>query len=204
MFVIGLIGGIGSGKSSVSEILNSLGVDVIDADKVGHEVYIPDSEGWRKVISVFGQGIVDQQNEIDRKKLGAIVFGDPKEMDKLNKLMHPIMYKLIQEKINKLADNGVEVVILEAAILLEANWQPLTDEIWLAKSDQEIVIERVQLRNKFTREEIIKRIQSQMSNEEREKHADIVISNDGTLEELKETVRSLWHLKVNGGNHDSK
>jgi dephospho-CoA kinase len=204
MFVIGLIGGIGSGKSSVSEILSSLGVDVIDADKVGHEVYIPDSEGWRKVISVFGQGIVDQQNEIDRKKLGAIVFGDPKEMDKLNKLMHPIMYKLIQEKINKLADNGVEVVILEAAILLEANWQPLTDEIWLAKSDQEIVIERVQLRNKFTREEIIKRIQSQMSNEEREKHADIVISNDGTLEELKETVRSLWHLKVNGGNHDSK
>jgi len=204
MFVIGLIGGIGSGKSSVSEILNSLGVDVIDADKVGHEVYIPDSEGWRKVISVFGQGIVDQQNEIDRKKLGAIVFGDPKEMDKLNKLMHPIMYKLIQEKINKLADNGVEVVVLEAAILLEANWQPLTDEIWLAKSDQEIVIERVQLRNKFTREEIIKRIQSQMSNEEREKHADIVISNDGTLEELKETVRSLWHLKVNGGNHDSK
>ena len=204
MFVIGLIGGIGSGKTSVSEILNSLGVDVIDADKVGHEVYIPDSEGWRKVISVFGQGIVDQQNEIDRKKLGAIVFGDPKEMDKLNKLMHPIMYKLIQEKINKLADNGVEVVILEAAILLEANWQPLTDEIWLAKSDQEIVIERVQLRNKFTREEIIKRIQSQMSNEEREKHADIVISNDGTLEELKETVRSLWHLKVNGGNHDSK
>lgn len=204
MFVIGLIGGIGSGKSSVSEILNSLGVDVIDADKVGHEVYIPDSEGWRKVISVFGQGIVDQQNEIDRKKLGAIVFGDPKEMDKLNKLMHPIMYKLIQEKINKLADNGVEVVVLEAAILLEANWQPLTDEIWLAKADQEIVIERVQLRNKFTREEIIKRIQSQMSNEEREKHADIVISNDGTLEELKETVRSLWHLKVNGGNHDSK
>jgi len=204
MFVIGLIGGIGSGKTSVSEILNSLGVDVIDADKVGHEVYIPDSEGWRKVISVFGQGIVDQQNEIDRKKLGAIVFGDPKEMDKLNKLMHPIMYKLIQEKINKLADNGVEVVVLEAAILLEANWQPLTDEIWLAKSDQEIVIERVQLRNKFTREEIIKRIQSQMSNEEREKHADIVISNDGTLEELKETVRSLWHLKVNGGNHDSK
>tara|TARA_B110000263_G_scaffold137507_1_gene119293 strand:- start:1329 stop:1943 length:615 start_codon:yes stop_codon:yes gene_type:complete len=204
MFVIGLIGGIGSGKSSVSEILSSLGVDVIDADKVGHEVYIPDSEGWRKVISVFGQGIVDQQNEIDRKKLGAIVFGDPKEMDKLNKLMHPIMYKLIQEKINKLADNGVEVVILEAAILIEANWQPLTDEIWLAKADQEVVIERVQLRNKFTREEIIKRIQSQMSNEEREKHADIVISNDGTLEELKETVRSLWHLKVNGGNHDSK
>jgi dephospho-CoA kinase len=204
MFVIGLIGGIGSGKTSVSEILNSLGVDVIDADKVGHEVYIPDSEGWRKVISVFGQGIVDQQNEIDRKKLGAIVFGDPKEMDKLNKLMHPIMYKLIQEKINKLADNGVEFVVLEAAILLEANWQPLTDEIWLAKADQEIVIERVQLRNKFTREEIIKRIQSQMSNEEREKHADIVISNDGTLEELKETVRSLWHLKVNGGNHDSK
>jgi dephospho-CoA kinase len=204
MFVIGLIGGIGSGKTSVSEILSSLGVDVIDADKVGHEVYIPDSEGWRKVISVFGQGIVDQQNEIDRKKLGAIVFGDPKEMDKLNKLMHPIMYKLIQEKINKLADNGVEFVVLEAAILLEANWQPLTDEIWLAKADQEIVIERVQLRNKFTREEIIKRIQSQMSNEEREKHADIVISNDGTLEELKETVRSLWHLKVNGGNHDSK
>ena len=84
MFVIGLIGGIGSGKSSVSEILKSLGVDVIDADKVGHEAYTPDSEGWRKVISVFGQDIVGPDKQIDRKKLGSIVFSDPNEMDKLN------------------------------------------------------------------------------------------------------------------------
>ena len=198
MFVIGLIGGIGSGKSSVSEILKSLGVDVIDADKVGHEAYTPDSEGWRKVISVFGQDIVGPDKQIDRKKLGSIVFSDPNEMDKLNKLMHPIIHDLVKEKIKNFSDQGVNVVILEAAILIEANWQDLTDEIWLAKANQEVVIERVQLRNNFTREEIIKRIQSQMSNDEREKHADVVIDNDGTIEQLLEIVKTLWHSRVNG------
>ena len=197
MFVIGLIGGIGSGKSSVSAILNSLGVDVIDADKVGHEAYTPDSEGWRKVISAFGQDIVGPENEIDRKKLGSIVFSDPSEMEKLNKLMHPIIHDLVEEKIQNLADQGINVVVLEAAILIEANWQDLTDEIWLAKANREVVIERVQLRNNFSREEIIKRIESQMSNNDREKHADIVIDNDGTIEQLEETVKTLWQSRVN-------
>ena len=198
MFVIGLIGGIGSGKSSVSAILNSLGVEVIDADKVGHEAYTPNSEGWRKVISVFGQDIVGTENEIDRKKLGGIVFSDPSEMEKLNKLMHPIIHDLVEEKIQLLSDQGIKVVVLEAAILIEANWQDLTDEIWLAKSNQEVVIERVQLRNNFTREEIIKRIQSQMSNDEREKHSDIVIDNNGTIEQLEKKVKTLWQSRVNG------
>ena len=198
MFVIGLIGGIGSGKSSVSAILNSLGVEIIDADKVGHEAYTPNSEGWKKVISVFGQDIVGPENEIDRKKLGSIVFSDPSEMEKLNKLMHPIIHNLVEEKIKLLSHQGVKVVVLEAAILIEANWQDLTDEIWLAKSNQEVVIERVQLRNNFTREEIIKRIQSQMSNDEREKHSDIVIDNNGTIEQLEEKVKTLWQSRVNG------
>ncbi|MCH2523072.1 MAG: dephospho-CoA kinase [Dehalococcoidia bacterium] len=198
MFVIGLIGGIGSGKSSVSAILHSLGVEIIDADKVGHEAYTPNSEGWKKVISVFGQDIVGPENEIDRKKLGGIVFSDPSEMEKLNKLMHPIIHNLVEEKIKLLSHQGVKVVVLEAAILIEANWQDLTDEIWLAKSNQEVVIERVQLRNNFTREEIIKRIQSQMSNDEREKHSDIVIDNNGTIEQLEEKVKTLWQSRVNG------
>ena len=198
MFVIGLIGGIGSGKSSVSSILNSLGVDVIDADKVGHEAYTPNSEGWRKVISAFGKDIVGPENEIDRKKLGSIVFSDPSEMEKLNKLMHPIIHNLVEEKIKNLADQGINVVVLEAAILIEANWQDLTDEIWLAKANREVVIERVQLRNNFSREEIIKRIESQMSNNDREKHADIVIDNDGTIKQLEETVKTLWQSRVNG------
>ena len=198
MFVIGLIGGIGSGKSSVSAILHSLGVEIIDADKVGHEAYTPNSEGWKKVISVFGQDIVGPENEIDRKKLGGIVFSDPSEMEKLNKLMHPIIHNLVEEKIKLLSNQGVKVVVLEAAILIEANWQDLTDEIWLAKANQEVVIERVQLRNNFTREEIIKRIQSQMSNDEREKHSDIVIDNNGTIEQLEEKVKTLWQSRVNG------
>ena len=198
MFVIGLIGGIGSGKSSVSAILHSLGVEIIDADKVGHEAYTPNSEGWKKVISVFGQDIVGPENEIDRRKLGSIVFSDPSEMEKLNKLMHPIIHNLVEEKIKLLSNQGVKVVVLEAAILIEANWQDLTDEIWLAKSNQEVVIERVQLRNNFTREEIIKRIQSQMSNDEREKHSDIVIDNNGTIEQLEEKVKTLWQSRVNG------
>ena len=112
--------------------------------------------------------------------------------------MHPIIHNLVEEKIKLLSHQGVKVVVLEAAILIEANWQDLTDEIWLAKSNQEVVIERVQLRNNFTREEIIKRIQSQMSNDEREKHSDIVIDNNGTIEQLEEKVKTLWQSRVNG------
>ena len=130
--------------------------------------------------------------------MGSIVFSDPSEMEKLNKLMHPIIHDLVEEKIQNLADQGINVVVLEAAILIEANWQDLTDEIWLAKANREVVIERVQLRNNFSREEIIKRIESQMSNNDREKHADIVIDNDGTIEQLEETVKTLWQSRVNG------
>ena len=112
--------------------------------------------------------------------------------------MHPIIHNLVEEKIKNLADQGINVVVLEAAILIEANWQDLTDEIWLAKANREVVIERVQLRNNFSREEIIKRIESQMSNNDREKHADIVIDNDGTIKQLEETVKTLWQSRVNG------
>ena len=196
MIKVGLTGGIGTGKSLVSDILNKLGAHVISGDALGHEAYLPGTKGFGQVVGAFGEEIVGDDGFVDRKKLGPIVFSDPANLDLLNSIMHPLIYEMIKDRIK--AVSGVPLIVVEAAVLIEANWQDLTDEIWLAKSNQEVVIERVQLRNNFTREEIIKRIQSQMSNDEREKHSDIVIDNNGTIEQLEEKVKTLWQSRVNG------
>jgi len=99
MIIIGLTGGIASGKSAVSQMLSELGAVVIDADKVGHEAFRPHSDAWRKVVSAFGSGIVGQNDEIDRGKLADIVFNDPKALDQLNRIMHPLMYRVVEQRI---------------------------------------------------------------------------------------------------------
>lgn len=192
MKVIGLTGGIGSGKSTVSRFLSELGAVVLDADKVGHEAYQPGTETWKEVVAVFGQDIIGADESIDRKKLGAIVFGDPAALERLNKIMHPRMYDLMAARIEEYRRQGVKVVVLEAAILLEAGWTPLVDEIWVTVASEPTVVRRVRERTDLPQEQIRSRIRSQLSNQERKKQASVVISNDGDLHELREKVEELW------------
>ena len=124
MYVIGVTGGIGTGKTEVSKILECLGADVINADLVGHEAYEPDTEGWREVVEAFGEGILTAGGEVDRKKLGAIVFNNPGDLERLNAIMHPRIYRMIEERIETLGRGGRDIVVVEAALLLEANWTP--------------------------------------------------------------------------------
>lgn len=195
--VIGLTGGIGSGKSAVSQFLAELGVVIIDADKIGHEAYQPNTDTWRELIKAFGKQILAADNTIDRKKLGTIVFSNPGSLEKLNSIVHPKMFQITKEQIEKAHRRGVKVVILDAPILFEANWDQLVDEVWVVVADEANVIRRAMARMGLPEEQIRSRIRSQMSDEERVKRADVVIHNDGTMEALRAKVKELWgRLKV--------
>jgi dephospho-CoA kinase len=190
--VIGLTGGIGSGKSTVSQFLADLGAVIIDADKIGHEVYLPDTVCWQELVKMFGNRILTADNTIDRKKLGIIVFNNPAEMKRLNSVVHPLMFEMAKQKIDDYRRQGVKIVVLDAPILYETNWTSLVDEVWVVVSNEANVIKRAVARTGLPEEQIRARIRSQMSNEERIKRAQVVIHNDGTAEDLKKKVKELW------------
>jgi dephospho-CoA kinase len=190
--VIGLTGGMGSGKSTVSQLLAEFGAVIIDADKVGHEAYQPNTKTWRDLVAAFGRQIVAQDGSIDRKKLGAIVFGSPEQLEHLNHIVHPRMFEMMKERIEQYRQQGVKVVVLDAAILFEANWTPLVDEIWVVIASESLVITRAKARTGLPEEQIRSRLNSQMPVEEKVKKANVVIQNDGTFEDLQVQVRNLW------------
>ena len=198
MLVIGLTGGIGTGKSEVARLLESLGAAPINADQIGHEAYTPHSEIWSLVVDAFGEGILQESGEIDRRALGAIVFSDPEEMAKLNGIMHPRMAGMVTDRIDSLRGDGAEVVVVEAAVLFEAGWETLVDEIWSTDSPVETVVQRLQAARGFSPEEARKRIDSQMDREERLGRSDVVVDNSGDVARLERTVRELWQSRVNG------
>ena len=196
MVVIGLTGGIATGKSEASRILQELGAEIINADLIGHEAYRQGSVGWESVVQAFGKGILDESNEIDRSKLGAIVFSDESELQKLNEIMHPIMEKIFEQNILDCQDSGSEVVVVEAALMFEAGWNKLVDTVWTTDAPEETVISRLELRNGFSRTESQKRISSQMDREDRLSRSDVILSNTGDLNAFKNVILSAW-LELN-------
>ncbi len=190
---IGLTGGIGSGKSTAAKILTELGAPAIDADKVGHEIYQPGTPAYRELIDAFGEGILAPDRTIDRRKLGPIVFADPAALKRLNAIVHPKMFARMGEMVAAMRRGGeTRPIVIEAAILIEANWRPLFDEIWLVAATRERVLERVERDRGLKPEQTEARIRAQLSDEERRKYATSVIRNDGTLEELRAAVTRLW------------
>ena len=195
MIVIGITGGIGTGKSTVSGFLAELGAAVIDADKLGHELLQPHSDAWPDLVSAFGRDILNTGDQIDRAKLGQIVFGNPQALQKLNDIMHPRMYQLAAERIEGLRKQGVSLVVLEAALLIEANWIPLVDQVWVTIASEEVVVERLGKNKGIAPEDVRARIRSQLSAAERIKHARVVLYTDCSLERLRTRVRLHWqHL----------
>jgi dephospho-CoA kinase len=190
--VIGLTGGIGSGKSTVAGMLAELGAVVIDADKVGHEVYLPGTEGFRRVVDAFGREIVASDGTIDRRRLGERVFAEPKELARLNALVHPLIGDEIRRRLQAaVAQNEGRPIVVEAAIMLEAGWR-FFDRIWVVVASPEVAIARVTASRGLERKEIERRIAAQMPNAERRRVADLVIENDGTLAELRAQVEAAW------------
>jgi len=198
MIVIGLTGGIGSGKSEVSRMLAALGAQVIDADRIGHQVYQPRTEAWEAVVASFGKQILQPDGRVDRKKLGSVVFGDPEALARLNAIMHPRMYEFISQRLQQLRAQEAKVVVVEAAVLIEAGWAPLVDEIWATETAEAFVVERVSQRNNLTNEEIRNRIHAQMTGNQRAEHATTVLQNNDGLAELRQQVQKLWDSRVQG------
>jgi len=193
MKVIGLTGGIGSGKSTVSQFLAELGIVTLNADKVGHEALKPGSEVWEQVVNEFGKSIVTVSGDIDRAKLGELVFRNHEARVRLNRIMHPPMYNIVKAQLEEYRRQGVNEVVLEAPLLLEAEWNSLVNEVWVTVAPEATVLKRLRERTGLSEQEAKTRIHAQLSTEERIKHADVVIDTDCSLNELKARVVVEWH-----------
>ncbi len=190
--VIGLTGGIGSGKSTVAKMLAELGADVIDTDKVGHDVYRPGTDGFRQVTAAFGPDIVAPGGAIDRRALAAKVFADPDALARLNAIVHPLIGLAVRDWLQRAqAEPATTPIVVEAPVLMEAGWR-FFDEIWVVVVEPETAVARVTGSRDMTADEVRRRIAAQMSNAERERLADRVIRNDGDLAELRAQVEAAW------------
>lgn len=195
MFVIGLTGGIGAGKTLVSETLEALGATLVNADLVGHQAYSPNTETWRAVVDAFGREILDGDGRIIRRALGAIVFADADKLALLNSIVHPRIYAMIEERIAALAEDGVEVVVVEAALLIEANWTALADEIWVVAAPRDLTLARLAARG-MSEERARTIMDAQMPQDERLTYADAAIANDGGVRELEAAVEEEWQARI--------
>ena len=191
MKIIGLTGGIGSGKSTAAGYLADLGAVVMDLDKTGHDV-LRQKEIRDRLVGEFGREILDDIGEIDRSRLGKKVFNDKDTLSKLNAIVHPAIDKVVEGKVRNNRQRGVKVVVLEAAAMLEAgrDWQ--VDEVWVTAAPEDVVLQRLSGRPDYSEADVNARIKSQITNEERIRQADVVIANDGTLEELRDKVEMEW------------
>ena len=191
--IIALTGGIASGKSTAARYLKELGAHVIDADLLGHRAYEPGSPAHAQVVTAFGQDVLAEDGSIARKVLGGKVFGKPDQLKKLTDIVWPAIRTLAEEEIARVRrENKVHVVLLEAAVLFEAGWESVGDEVWVNIVDREVAIERTMLRDKLPREAIEARLNSQLTNAERTARADHVIDNNGTQEAMLAQLREHW------------
>ncbi len=197
MKIIGLTGGIGSGKSTVSRFLAELGAVIIDADKVGHDA-LKDAEIRQEIIAVFGERVLTPAGDIDRSRLGRIVFDDAEALERLNRIIQPRIHDVIKAQLEDCRERGVAVVVLEAPLLVEAGATSIVDEVWVTAAPGSTVLKRLRERSGLSESETLARIRSQISAEERVKHADVIISNDGSLDELREKVEGLWRRLKRG------
>ncbi len=192
VLIIGLTGGIASGKSTVSQYLKSLGAVIIDADVLARELVKPQKEAWEEIITTFGRDIVDEQGLLKRKKLGSLVFNSAQAREELNSILHPKIIQGTKEMIRGYKKKNIPVVIVDAPLLIEAGMTALVDEVWLVAVPEEIQIERVMQRDEISREAAEGRLKSQMPLKDKLKYADRVIDNSGEVAETKKNVDELW------------
>ena len=193
MRIICLTGGLASGKSTATQFLAEQGAYIIDADKAGHRVYEPGTRAYREVIATFGDDLIDDDHQIDRKILGGKVFGNQDALEKLTDIVWPEIRRLVEADIAEIRSTDPEgIVVLEAAVLFEAGWQDIGDETWVIVVDREVAIERSMARDGLSREAVENRLQAQLSNEERIAKADIVMENNLDQQALIDQLKAQW------------
>lgn len=193
-----MTGGIGSGKSAVVRMLADLGATVIDADRVGHETYLPGTVGFARVVEAFGDAVVGADGAIDRKRLGAIVFADSAALARLNAIVHPLIRDLVGERLRAAVAAGAGPVVVEAALLVEAGWDALVDEVWVVVARREVIEARLMEQRGMEPAAIAARMRAQLSDAERTARADVVLDNSGSLDALRAEVARLWRERLAG------
>ncbi len=195
--LIGLTGGIASGKSTVLQHLRQVGYSVIDADKLGHKVLEQGNPGYNKVVKCFGNEILNPDGSVNRTALGRIVFVDAEKLKQLNEISHPIIAEMIQKEFDEsVSDSNGGIVFLEAALLIEANWYKVCGHIWVVTLDPTVALCRLKERDNLSETEAKLRVGEQLVQEERLNYADVVLQNEGTQEELfTKTQQALRELK---------
>ena len=196
MRVIGLTGGIGTGKTKVALVLESLGAAVIDADLLAHETYALGTDGLTEVVAEFGGGVLTADGEVDRRRLADIVFNDRGALERLQSIVHPRTRAAVVDRLQHMRERRVEAVVLVAALLLEAGWADLVDEMWVTVAPEDLVADRVGLRDGLDADAFRVRVRAQMTQEARLARADVVIDNGGGLDQLRERVIGLWRERT--------
>lgn len=198
MRVIGLTGGIASGKSSVSRYLEEHGATVIDADQLSREAVCPGSPGLERIMQTFGSEVLQADGTLDRKRLSAIVFADPTCRKLLEDILHPEIKRLAEERISMAAAAGQEFVFYMAPLLIEAGAVSRVDEVWVVTVRPDIQLARLIGRDNLSVEEAKRIIASQMPLADKEKWGRVVIDNSGTLEELRSRLDEIWSRELGG------
>lgn len=194
MLVVGLTGGIASGKSVVSKILKNLGAWVIDADEVSREIMVPHTKSWEQMIASFGKEIVREDLTINREKLADRVFNNPEELAKLNSLVHPVIMSRIEERLDIIKGIDPEaIVVIDAALLVETDMYKKYDKLIVVYAKEQTQLKRLTARDGITRDEAQKRINAQLPLEEKVKLADFVIENEGSLRNTRAEVAKVFN-----------
>lgn len=191
MNTFGITGGISSGKSTVSSILRDWGFTVIDADVQARKVVEPNEEAYQHIIEAFGEEILLPDGQINRGKLGEIIFNDPNKREVLNSIVHPAVRKNMLFEKEKAFSKGETTVFMDIPLLYESKLTHYVSKVIVVYVDPETQLKRLMERNELTREEALSRIRSQLSLEEKKKWADAVIDNNGTIEETKQQLENI-------------
>ncbi|XP_057270115.1 bifunctional coenzyme A synthase [Pezoporus wallicus] len=193
-YVIGLTGGTGSGKTSIARLLGGLGAFLIDADKLGHAVYVPGGPAYKQVVATFGAEILSEDGTINRKVLGAKVFGNQERLKSLTDIVWPKIARLVKEQIREAEAQGKAVCVLDAAVLLEAGWQDMVHEVWTAVIPEDEAVRRVMARDGLSEEAARSRLRSQMSNGQRVERAHVVLCTLWEPDITRKQVEKAWEL----------
>lgn len=194
MLKVGLTGGYASGKSFVACRLEQLGCHVVYADKLGHQVLEPEGEAYGPTVKMFGNAILTPERRIDRKKLGAIVFGDPELLRLLNGIVHPAVFRLEEQELSGWsAQRPYGIAVIEAAILIETGRYTAFDRLIVTACTQETQITRAMRRDGLSRQQALVRIERQLPLEEKKRHAHYVIDTDGTEEQVIQQVNDIFN-----------
>jgi dephospho-CoA kinase len=191
--VVGLTGNIGTGKSTVTQMLSELGAEVIDADKVAHEVMQAGTPVHAEIVEAFGRELLSSDGEIDRKRMGALVFADPAALARLEALTHPATITAIGHRIGI---SSAPVVVVEAIKLIESGMAAVYDSVWVVTCTPEQQIRRIMAQRGLSRQEAEQRVRAQPSQAEKIAYADVVIDNSGSLSRTRKQVRAAWECLI--------